>query len=47
MDGRTILKQIYMVDCINLAQGRDRWYVLVNMDIKFQGPQKVGNFLTS
>jgi hypothetical protein len=34
------------VDWVNLAQDRDRWWVLVNMVMNLQVPWNVGNFLT-
>ena len=35
------------VDWIGLAQGRDRWRIVVNAVMNLQVPQNVGNFLTS
>jgi hypothetical protein len=35
------------IDCIELAQDRDRWQELVNEVMNFQFPQDAGNFLTS
>jgi len=36
-----------VMDWIELAQDRDRWWVLVNAVMYFRVPQKAGNFLTS
>jgi hypothetical protein len=35
------------MDWIELAQGRDRWRVLVNAVMNLWGPKNAGNFLTS
>jgi hypothetical protein len=35
------------VDCIHVAQDRDRWRTLVNTVMNLLVPKKVGNFLTS
>jgi hypothetical protein len=35
------------VDWMNMAQKRDRWWVLVNAVMNLQGPQIVWNFLTN
>jgi hypothetical protein len=34
------------VDCIYLAQDRDKRWALVRATMKFQDPQNVGNLLT-
>ena len=34
------------VDCVNLAQGRDRWRAVVSTMMNLQVPLNVGNFLT-
>jgi hypothetical protein len=36
-----------VVDCIHLAEHRDKWLDLMNMVMNFQVPHKPGNFLTS
>ena len=35
------------MDWIELAQDRDRWWVLVNVVMNLRVPQNVGNFWTS
>ena len=35
------------VDWIELAQDRDRWWVLVNAVMNIRAPLNAGNFLTS
>jgi hypothetical protein len=35
------------MDWIDLAEDRDRWWVLVNAVMNLWVPQNVGNFLTS
>ena len=35
------------MDCIDLAQDKDRWQALVNVVMNLSDPQYVGNFLTS
>ena len=52
VDGRIILKLIYKkcdgdVDCIDMAQDRDRCRALVNAVMNFRILLNVGNFLTS
>ena len=32
---------------INLAQDRDRWQAVVNVEMHLLGPENAGNFLTS
>ena len=34
------------MDCIELAQDKDRWWVLVNAAMNLRVPQNAGNFLT-
>jgi hypothetical protein len=53
LDGKVILKWIFKkweggVNCVDLAQNRGRWRVLVNavMNVRVV-PQNAGNFLTS
>jgi hypothetical protein len=31
---------------INVAEGRDKWWALVNMVMNIQAPSNAGNFLT-
>jgi hypothetical protein len=52
VDGRIILKLIYKkcdgdVECINMAQDRDRCQAFVNEVMNFRFSLNMGNFLTS
>jgi len=53
IDGRIILRWIFRkwagraMNCIDLAQDRDRWWALVNLVMNLQVPCNAGNFLTS
>ena len=35
------------MDCMDLAQDRNRWWALLNAVMNLQVPQNVGNFVTS
>jgi len=35
------------IDCLDLDQDRDRWWVLVNVIMNLKVPQNAENFLTS
>jgi hypothetical protein len=52
VDGKIILRWIFRkwdvgLDCIELAQDRDRWQPFVNTVMNFRVPSNAGNFLTS
>ena len=38
---------VWGIDWIDLAQDRDRWQVIVNIEMNLWGPENVRNFLTS
>jgi hypothetical protein len=35
------------MECINVAQVRDKWWTVVNMVTNIQAPSNVRNFMTS
>jgi hypothetical protein len=53
VDGRVMLKWILkevgweVMDYIDLAEVRDKWWTVVNMAMNLQVSENVGNFLTS
>jgi hypothetical protein len=52
VDGRIILKWIFKqwdggMDWIDLAQGRGRWWAVVNTVMNFRVPKNAASFLTS
>ena len=38
---------VWGIDWIDLAQDRDRWQVIVNIEMNLRGPENMRNFLTS